>query len=351
MQQLQIDEESLERDCIRALQRVDRGQHSSPAPDTDELRVGSATLAALGWMYMDLERAVVELESIVGLQQSDGLIPKAVGSDGAAVPLLASILRMIYHCARTRHSSLLDRLSQLVPAVDAFHRFCRQRDQRHLTLSGPDDERLSFQVSADPGQWVENNALLVQAETDLADVAIHTSYPTRDIVSRRTRRAQAVGERLWRQELALFCSTCGNDEEPTWQLPSVGGLLPLWAGAARRDQARQMVRRYLTPGAGIWTELPLASFDPVAAGYQPGAVGRGAVDPLLNWLMIRGIYRYGFDNQAMTLHQCTLRLAAENGLWEAYNSETGEGLGLGGTAATAALVLDLLKTPTTYDRW
>jgi len=114
-----------------------------------------------------------------------------------------------------------------------------------------------------------------------------------------------------------------------------------------------MVGRYLGCGqaAGYWSAVPLASLDQTEPGFDPSQVGRGAVSPLLNWLLVRGLYRYGFADLAGQLSQATLAMAAEHGMWEGYHASSGQGIGHEGAAATAALVLDLLKTPHTYPRW
>jgi hypothetical protein len=191
------------------------------------------------------------------------------------------------------------------------------------------------------------NSLLVQADSDLADVAIHTGFPTRLVIARRTLRAQAVADRLWREELGMFASRCGD----AWGGPSAAGLLPLWAGAAPRPKAREMVARHLGPGLGFWSRHPLSTVPFDSPGYCPGRAAGGALSPLLDWLMIRGLYRYGSEDQAGRLNDTMLALAQEKGIWEAYDSETGEGVGAHGSPVTAALVMDLIKTPYHYDRW
>jgi hypothetical protein len=330
-----IDEAGLERACIRALQA--RGE-TCPASE--------AALAVIGWMYMDLERATDALFAVVAGQSEEGRVPAAKGGDGVPLPLLASAFRMIYHAARGRQRGLEPRLAELVGPLDRFHRFLAGRDLHRLCRSAPEDDRVvAGHAVVDAGV----NALLVQAESDLADVAIHTGFPTRAIIARRTRRAQALAERLWQPEEGRFVS---RDAQGAPTSRTAEALLPLWCGAAVRRQAREMVGRWLAPGnGGYWTPVPLASFDRAEPGFDPGQAGRGAVSPLLNWLLVRGLYRYGFEDQAGQLSQATLALASEHGLRQGYHALSGEGIGLEGSVVTAALVLDLLKTPFTYPRW
>jgi hypothetical protein len=354
MTELPIDEASLERRCLRIIQDVDRGAYSATAAKSDDQVVIVETIAAIGWMYMDLYRAVDELEAIAALQLEDGRIPRARGGDGCASPLLASIARMIYHAARGRQRNLEGRLAQLVPSLDRFHRFIHGRTLRHLAIVSPEDEQALFppEETAPRAARIDIgwNALLVQADSDLADIAIHTYHPTREIIARRTRTAQAIGEKLFDEERGLYRSRSADGA--AWEEgATVAGLLPLWSGAALRQHARRLVEEQIAPHRGFFTAHPLSTLPYADPGYRPSEAGRGAVSPLANWLLIRGLHRYGFEHEARTLNDCLLRLAVEHGIWERYSSKDGEGGGLEHSPATASIVLDLIKTPFTLDRW
>jgi hypothetical protein len=344
-----IDEAGLERRCIRLIQGVDRERYSAVAADSDRYRLLDASVVAIGWMYMDLDRAVVELESALSHQRQDGALTTEPGAEGLALPLVTSVARMIYHAARGRQRSLEGRLARMVQPLDRFHEALLARSQRHLFLSGPADGRLLAGRPALAGvarQDVGYNALLVQAESDLADVAIHTGFPSRLIIARRTKRAQALADRLWWEQEQLFASRHEGGRDVSGE-----ALLPLWAGAAPGPRARAMVKRHLGPDSGFWARRPLGTLPAGDPDLEPAAVGRGAVSPLLDWLMVRGLYRYGHEQLAGQLNEALLRLASEHGFWEGYDSQTGEGVGAPESALTAALVLDLIKTPYTYDRW
>ena len=346
-----VDETKLERACIKVLQQADRGRFTAASADGQTHRVVDSAFASVGWMYMDLERALVELEAIVELQQPDGCIPREAESDGASAPLLATIIRMIYHSARSRNRRLEGRLAALVPAVDLYHVHLMGRDQRWLCRVSADDERLAPDPTEGfaPIPDVGFNALLVQAETDLADVSIDTGYPTRQIIARRTHRARAVAQQLWSDERALFVPPSVGDAPP--RRGSVGGLLPIWSGAALGHQARAMVNRHLGPDAPLMTTYPLASSTPGEPWSGALAPHGGAMTPLLNWLLVRGAYRYGFEPLASQLENAVIAAVDKSGIWEAYHPVTGEGLGAPGSTLTAVIALDLLKTPYVFERW
>jgi len=333
-----IDEAGLETRCIHLIQAVGReGERSLPSPEDGTYRVSSSAVICIGWMYMDLERAARELDAILAGQEGDGAIPERDGHRGVTLPLLASVHRMVYHAARGRQRGLEPQLARQVRALDRFHRYLAGRDKRRLWIADPEDAWIGAPRS-EPVQEAGLNALLVQADTDLADVSIHTGQPTRDIIGRRTRRAQALAGRLWRSELRAFASRTADGE---WRGLGGADLLPLWAGAALRSQAAALIGTHLR---AFWTGHGLATL-PADADDGPRLV-----DPLLSWLMVRGLYRYGNDDEARRLSEATLRLVAR-GLHRAYDAATGEPTDRRPWAPTAALALDLLKTPCDYERW
>ena len=62
----------------------------------------------------------------------------------------------------------------------------------------------------------------------------------------------------------------------------------------------------------------------------------------MNWIMIRGLERYGLDDEAERLRRLTLDLVARSGFNEYYEPATGEPLGSSEFSWSASLTLDLL---------
>jgi glycogen debranching enzyme len=92
-------------------------------------------------------------------------------------------------------------------------------------------------------------------------------------------------------------------------------------------------------GTTGWAVTSLAPSNP---GFQPTRYWRGPVWPILNWVLQRGLERYGYSEHAEHLRQGVIELGRRGGLWEHYNPLTGRGHGGDQFAWTAALVLDLL---------
>ncbi len=109
-------------------------------------------------------------------------------------------------------------------------------------------------------------------------------------------------------------------------------LLPLWAGAPGKARAERLVQLIVDP-ARYWRAygMPICpADDPNFAANNDG--GSGGVWLLWNTLIIEGLLQYGYTHEAATLFSRLLdaqvkALKRDHGFREAYNSETGEGLG------------------------
>ena len=92
-------------------------------------------------------------------------------------------------------------------------------------------------------------------------------------------------------------------------------------------------------GDSGWAVTSLSPADP---GFQPTRYWRGPVWPILNWVLQRGLERYGYRERAEQVRQAVVDLGRSAGFWEHYDPLTGKGHGGEQFAWTAALVLDLL---------
>jgi hypothetical protein len=127
----------------------------------------------------------------------------------------------------------------------------------------------------------------------------------------------------------------------------------MWSGSALAWQGKEMARRHLQPveGEGFWGRFPLATSPLADPDHRPDVIWQGAASPLMNWLAIRGTFRYGFVSVAQALERTTLQQIASQGLWQAFDSRAGAGVGERRSVTTAAVALDMLKTPYDDPRW
>ncbi len=133
---------------------------------------------------------------------------------------------------------------------------------------------------------------------------------------------------------------------------SSSSFVPLFAGIPDAKTARDMVGQHFENGhfSGPEGEYYLcASFDPTAASFNPRRYWRGPVWINLNWLIMLGLERYGFDHLAEQVRRDTLELLGQCGFYEYFDPrrslDPGVFRGYGGNhfSWSAALCLDLLK--------
>ena len=92
-------------------------------------------------------------------------------------------------------------------------------------------------------------------------------------------------------------------------------------------------------GDAGWAVTSLGPADP---GFQAARYWRGPVWPILNWVLQRGLDRYGYATLAAEVRGALVELARSSGFYEHYSPETGRGQGGEQFAWTAALMLDVL---------
>ena len=114
------------------------------------------------------------------------------------------------------------------------------------------------------------------------------------------------------------------------------GFMTLWAGIATEEQAERMVKENLLDSDTFWSEYGVRTLSKMEAMYSMRASGNpsnwnGPIWGISNYLVFRGLVRYGFTSEARSLAHNTITLYGkdlkQNGsLHEYYNPETGEGI-------------------------
>jgi hypothetical protein len=187
------------------------------------------------------------------------------------------------------------------------------------------------------------NSLLVQANVDLAEIARVLGDDPRPFEAWAGLTAAGLDSNLWSEQDALYVD---------WDLEAgahvtartAAGLAPLYAGVPSMERARHMIERLAASrvevGDSGWAVTSLAPADP---GYLPTRYWRGPIWPILNWVLQRGLDRYGYSSLAAQVRRALIDLSRRSGFWEHYSPDTGEGHGGDNFAWTAGLVLDMLS--------
>ena len=111
-------------------------------------------------------------------------------------------------------------------------------------------------------------------------------------------------------------------------------FMPMWAGIATEEEARQMVERHyrnkeeFNCAAGVYTLSPLEKMFDVRASGNPSSWD-GPVWIIANYMVFRGLVRYGYTAEARELAEKTVVLLGRDferfgALHEYYEPDTGE---------------------------
>jgi glycogen debranching enzyme len=121
------------------------------------------------------------------------------------------------------------------------------------------------------------------------------------------------------------------------------GFTPLFAGVPTRNQAARILENLNQYGFCPLNEQCYAvpSYDKQEPDFGK-RYWRGPIWMNLNWLLYRGLRRYGFDDYAARVQEAMVLLPQRAGFYEYFDPDTGSGHGSNHFSWSAALLIDLL---------
>lgn len=125
--------------------------------------------------------------------------------------------------------------------------------------------------------------------------------------------------------------------------PSLNTFFPLLAGVASEEQASQLVE-LLKDQKQYWPAYPVPSVPVISPSFDERRYWQGPTWINTNWLIMKGLRRYGYNQEADELKRRSLELVAKSGFGEYFSPLTGERYGIDNFAWTAALTIDLLES-------
>ncbi len=184
------------------------------------------------------------------------------------------------------------------------------------------------------------NCILIRANTILQDIArvIDRKVPA-DLVA-CMRKTPIALELLWDEKSGQYYSRNFTTHELMLS-PTIATLLPLYAGTITKKRAKQLVT-LLTNTHHFGTKFGVPTVPRSALTFREQKYWQGPTWVNTNWLIIDGLLRYGFVEEAKELREKTLRMVDGAGMREYFDPITGKGLGAENFSWTAALTLDLL---------
>lgn len=187
------------------------------------------------------------------------------------------------------------------------------------------------------------NALLVQANHDLADIARLLGEDPILFDTWANETADQLNAKLWDEEHAIYFDYDLVADEHI-HAHVAAGFSPLYAGAPTTAQAEKMCDNLNSCGFCRLDDVCWAvpSYDKEKPGFSPSRYWRGPIWINVNWVLYHGLRRYGFDTYADRVKQAIIELPQRCGFYEYFDPDTGQGHGSDNFSWTAALYLDLL---------
>ncbi len=186
------------------------------------------------------------------------------------------------------------------------------------------------------------NSILIRANTQLRLISktIGTSLPR--TLEANMDKTEKVLEELWDEASGQYYSRSFVSQKLIEEA-SISTLLPLYSGSISKERAKQLVLLLKNPKLYA-TDWPIPSAPLSSTHFAPFRYWQGPSWININWLIIDGLKRYGFDSEAEVLKKKTLELVEKSGIYEYFNPLTGEPAGTPNFSWTAALTVDLLKS-------
>ncbi len=188
-------------------------------------------------------------------------------------------------------------------------------------------------------QDITFNSIMVRNNSQLVAIAdfLRRKLPE-DLVTNFKHSEEAL-EKLYDQPTGQYYSRDFITHKLILE-PSIGTFMPLYAGTITKQRAEELVK-LLKDHRKFWLHHPVPSVPLDSTFFDANRYWQGPAWVNTNWLIIDGLKRYGFHEEASELTERTLTMVDKSGPYEYFSAIDGKGLGAADFAWTAALAIDL----------
>lgn len=192
------------------------------------------------------------------------------------------------------------------------------------------------------------NSILIRANHHVQDIAdeLGEEIP-RSCLTYMNKAGKAL-EELWDEENQTYYSRLFITREHIKE-PTIASLLPLYAGTISKERAKKLVSQ-LKDDDLYNANFPVPSVPLNSNYFNHRRYWQGPSWVNTNWLIIDGLVRYGFIDEAQELKTRTLQMIEKSGFSEYFSPMDGFGAGISPFSWTAALTIDLLSTHITHPK-
>lgn len=239
--------------------------------------------------------------------------------------------------------TIFRRDTRYVPAaqrMDTIDGLVLYSTQRRLRRKNYDIKRI-LSHSLFTIEDINFNSILIRANQRLVEIAKYIRKDVPPELLESMGKTEKALEALWDPYSSQYYSREFVSHR-LLKVPSIGTLLPLYAGTVSKERAKHLVK--MLENEHIFAaHYPIPSTPLNSEWFQANHYWQGPTWVNTNWLIIDGLKRYGFDDHAAALTEATLDMIKNAGFWEYFNPLDGSPAGAENFSWTASLAIDLLE--------
>ncbi len=310
--------------------------------------------------HFDTAAAEKELISLLASQHKDGMVPHEskyfvleimlpYTSRITQPPLIARAALDVYKKSRNKAF-----LAAIFPKLQFYHRWLEEKREEGSVLkvvdsdeSGEDnsvlwDDEYVLPIHLTYIRWlttyvplypqlaairsVKSTAIYADALECMAEIAkVLGKRELSSYYGKKNKLVVAAMAKIFRHEDGLYYSLTHRNRHILYKTNSI--FSPMFAGMLSKKEAKELVEGHLLNRKEFWTEYPVPTVAIDEPKFSARGYWRGPMWININWLVYRGLQRYGFKAVAEELLQKSLAAVEKSGFREYYNPLTGAGLG------------------------
>jgi hypothetical protein len=192
------------------------------------------------------------------------------------------------------------------------------------------------------------NTILVRSNECLIEIEKLLGKDISQLESWNEKTIQNMNEKLWNEKLGRYCAYDLKTEKIILSETS-SGLIPLFGGIPNQSQAKYLVENISSPKFNGTKEnpawlCPTYSLETDNVNFEK--YWRGPVWLNMNWMLYRGLLRYGYKNLAKKVKNDSLSLISKYGFYEYFDPRKNQvnqtGYGTDQFSWSAAVTIDFL---------
>lgn len=350
-----IDKKLLEL-AKKVLHQVWEGD-SNEVPDIFQKYSNSEiSLLVLGYLHIDVSKALQLLKHIFSTQLDDGMLPDYLDltkPDVFSLPIQGVILQKLYEAVADKEKGRAI-LKELYPKIIHWHRYLYDEkdpeEEGLISIKYPlemldwssqkegDDEDINGTHLQEPLY----NSLLIWSNECLIQLGSIINADISEPLSWHELGIYTFNEKLWNDSIGIYQSFDLNANELTDAITAVG-FVPMCGEVPVQEQAEMLL--LTLAGDAFGGEVGPNYLCPVFNLQGLDDLGGKTIKLELNWLLCQGLLRYDMKGMAKKIQTHSLEMITKQGFKKWYSSNRDDSLRSDieeAYAVSAALILDWL---------